>query len=137
MQKVTIHLNFNGNCEAAFKYYEKHLGGKTVFSMSWGDSPMAKETPKGWEKKIMHACLELDGYQIIAADSPPGKYEKPQGMAVCLSYVKPADAGRVFKALEEKGEVQMPMQETFFALRFGMAVDQFGTPWMVHCGKPQ
>jgi PhnB protein len=135
MQKLTMHLNFNGNCEAAFKYYEKHLGGKITFVMPWGDSPMAKETPKGWEKKIMHASFEVEGCQIIAADSPPGKYEKPQGMAVCLNYTKPEDADRAFKALSEGGRVQMTIQETFFAHRFGMAVDQFGTPWMVHCGK--
>lgn len=137
MQKVTIHLNFGGNCETAFKFYEKHLGGKITFMMPWGDSPMAKETPKGWEKKVMHASYELDGYQILGADAPLDKFEKPQGFAVCLSYEKPADAERVFKALSQGGKMQMPMQETFWAQRFGMVTDQFGTPWMVNCHKPE
>jgi PhnB protein len=135
MQRVSTHLSFNGNCEAAFKYYEKHLGGKIIFSMTWGESPMAKDAPKGWEKKIMHSSFELDGCQIIASDAPPSNYEKPQGMYVCLSYSTPADADRVFKALAESGNIEMPIEETFFAHRFGMVVDQFGTPWMIHCGK--
>jgi PhnB protein len=75
---------------------------------------------------------------LTGADVPPESYQKPQGFSVLLNIgaQAEADADRIFKALAENGAVQMPIQETFWALRFGMLVDQFGTPWMINCGKP-
>ena len=134
--RVIPYLSFNGQCEAAFKFYEKCLGGKTLMMMTYGGSPMAEKSPPDWQKKIMHATLSLGDQQLHGADAPPGLYSKPQGFSVTLDIADAAEAERVFQALAEKATVQMPIQETFWALRFGMLVDQFGTPWMINCGKP-
>ena len=134
--ELTPHLNFNGQCEAAFKFYEKALGGNINFMMKYGESPMADQAPPGFGSKIMHATFALDGQRFYGADAPPGRYEKPQGFAVSLEIKNPAEADRVFAALSENGVVQMPIQEPFWAQRFGMLVDQFGTPWMINCERP-
>jgi PhnB protein len=134
--KLNAYLSFNGQCEAAFKLYEECLGGKITFMMTWGDSPMAGETPPEWSKKIMHVTLALGDSLLQGADASPESYQKPQGIAMSLQLADPAEAERIFKTLSEGGVVQMPLQETFWALRFGMLVDQFGTPWMINCEKP-
>ena len=134
--QLNPHLEFNGQCEAAFKFYEKCLGGKIVLMLTYGESPMAEETPLAWRKKIIHATFALGDQRLSAADATPDRYQKPQGISVMLNIAGPAEADRIFRTLSEKGEVQMPIQETFWALRFGMLVDQFGTPWMINCGKP-
>jgi PhnB protein len=136
MVQVTPYLSFNGQCEEAFKFYEKHLGGKISFMMTYGDSPMADQAPPEWKKKIMHVTLTLDDYVLQGADAPPGQYQKPQGFTISLGTDDAEEADRVFTALEEKGVVGMPLQETFWALRFGAVTDQFGTPWMINCEKP-
>jgi PhnB protein len=134
--QLNPHLTFNGRCEAAFQFYEKCLGGKILFMMTYGESPMAEQTPAGWRKKIIHATFAMGDHRLTGADVPPERYEKPQGLSVMLSIGAAAEADRIFKALSENGAVQMPVQETFWALRFGMFIDQFGTPWMINCGKP-
>ena len=134
--RMNPHLAFNGECEAAFKFYEKFLGGKVVTMMTYGDSPMAEQMPPAWRRKIVHAAFALGDHQLTGADVPPESYQKPQGFFVLLNIGAQAEADRIFKALAENGAVQMPIQETFWALRFGMLVDQFGTPWMINCGKP-
>ena len=134
--ELNPHLSFDGQCEAAFKFYEKCLGGKIAFMMTYAESPMAEQAPPGFGSKIMHATFALDGQRFYGGDAPPGQYAKPQGFTVALGIKDPAEADRVFAALAESGVVQMPIQETFWALRFGAVVDQFGTPWMVNCEKP-
>jgi PhnB protein len=134
--QLNPHLAFNGQCEAAFKFYEKCLSGKIVMMMTYGNSPMAEQTPPAWRGKIIHATFALGDHRLTGADVPPERYQKPQGFSVLLSIGAEAEADRIFKALAENGAVQMPVQETFWALRFGMLVDQFGTPWMINCGKP-
>jgi PhnB protein len=104
--------------------------------MTYGESPLAGQTPPDWHGKILHATLDLGDDVLSGADAPPEHYQKPQGFSVALNVADAAEAERIFKALAEKGAVQMPLQETFWALRFGMLVDQFGTPWMINCGKP-
>ena len=135
MVEITPYLSFNGQCEEAFKFYEKQLGGKITFMMTYGDSPMADQAPPGWANKIMHVTLTLGDHVLQGADSPPGQYQKPQGFTLSIGMSDAAGAERIFKALEEKGVVGMPLQETFWALRFGMVTDQFGTPWLVNCEK--
>ena len=133
--QLNPHLAFNGQCEAAFRFYEKCLGGKVVFMLSYADSPMAEQVPADWGKKILHATLGLGDQRLTGADVPPEWYKKPQGFSVSLNVSLAAEAERIFNALAENGTVQMPLQETFWALRFGMVVDQFGIPWMVNCGR--
>ncbi len=136
MLQLNPHLTFNGQCEEAFKFYEKCLGGKIVMMMTYGESPIAEQTPPHCRKKIIHATFALGDHVLTGGDAPPERYQKPQGLSVLLHVGASAEADRIFKTLAEKGTVQMPVQETFWALRFGMLVDQFGVPWMINCGKP-
>ena len=130
-------LSFDGQCEAAFKFYEECLHGKTVFKMTYENTPMDLQTPPDWLKKISHATFALAEVIFYGADVPPGKYQRPQGFALQLNIDEPMEAERIFNALAENGTVQMPLQETFWALRFGVLVDQFGIPWLINCEKPQ
>lgn len=134
--QLNPHLAFNGQCEAAFKFYEKCLGGKIELMMTYGESPMAEQMPAAMREKIIHATVAIGDQRLTGGDVPPESYQKPQGFSVLLNIEDAAEADRIFKALAENGVVQMPAQETFWALRFGMCVDQFGTPWMINCGKP-
>ena len=103
--------------------------------LTHGESPMAKDTPKEWLDKIMHARMTVDGQVLMGGDAPPNSYKQPQGFSVSIAIKQPKDADRIFQALAEKGQVQMPIQETFWAQRFGMVIDRFGIPWMVNCEK--
>ena len=134
--ELNPYLSFNGKCEAAFKFYERCLGGKIVAMMEYGGSPMQDQTPSEWRKKIMHARLMVGDEILMGSDAPPDRYEPMKGICVTLGIDDPKDAERIFHALAENGTVQMPIQKTFWATRFGMLVDQFGTPWMIYCEQP-
>jgi len=131
--QLNTYLSFNGQCEAAFKFYEKCLGGKITAMFTYGESPMAEQTPPEWRNKTMHASLMVGDRVLMGSDSPPGYFEEPKGFSVSLGVDKPEDAERIFHALAENGAVRMPMQQTFWAARFGMLVDKFGIPWMINC----
>ena len=132
---VSAYLLFNGQCEEAFKTYERVLGGKIVAMFNFGDSPMAKQYPQ-MAKQIMHARLDIGDQMILASDCPPEHFEKAQGTSVCLEADSVADAERIFAELAKEGNVKMPIQETFWAKRYGQLVDRFGTPWMVNVSAP-
>ena len=130
------YLLFEGNCEAAFKFYAHVLGGEIVAISTYEGTPMAKQVPPEWRSKIIHARLVV-GYEVLmGSDAPPDRYEAMKGFSVSLGIDDPKEAERIFHALAENGTVRMPIQETFWALRFGMLVDQFTTPWMINCEKP-
>ena len=131
--KTNPYLTFNGECEAAFKFYERCLGGKIEAMMAHAGTPAEEHVPPEWRDKIMHACLSLGDTLLMASDAPPDRYEKPQGFSVTLRIDDPQEAERTFDALAENGTIQMPLQQTFWATRFGMLVDRFGTPWMINC----
>jgi PhnB protein len=133
--QLNPYLFFNGQCEAAFKFYERCLGGKIDAMMKHAGSPAEEHAPPEWRDKILHARLMVNGEAVMGSDAPPGHYKEPQGFSVAIQVKDPAEAERVFKALSAKGTIQMPMGETFFAVRFGMLVDQFGIPWMINCEK--
>ncbi len=132
---VQISLSFNGQCEAAFRFYERCLNGTLAFLLTWGDSPMAAQAPPGWDAKVAHATLRIGGTEISGSDVPPDRYEEPKGFQVVLQMDDPAAAERVFNALAENARIAMPLQETFWAIRFGVLVDQFGIPWSINCEK--
>ncbi|MFZ0425485.1 MAG: VOC family protein [Xanthobacteraceae bacterium] len=135
--QMNPYLGFDGKCEAAFKFYEKVFGGKIVMMMKYGDSPMAGKTPPELKDNVMHARITVaDDVVLMGSDAPPQMYEPMKGMSVSVSIDKPDDADRIFAALAENGTVRMPIQETFWAQRFGMLTDQFGTPWMINCERP-
>ena len=129
------YLTFDGNCKEAFEFYEKTLGAKIAFSITYGETPDAAKMPE-MKDRIAHVRLIAEGSILMGGDAPPGRYEKPQGMTVSIKVDTAADAERIFKALSEKGQVHFPMEETFWAVRFGITVDRFGIPWMVNCEKP-
>ena len=133
--QIDAYLLFNGDCEVAFRFYEKVLGGKIEAMMPHEGTEAAGYVPAEWGKKILHASMIVDGQRIMASDAPPGRYEKPQGFSVCLNIEKPAEAERIFNALADNGTVTMPFAQTFWAYRFGMCTDRYGTPWMINCEK--
>jgi len=135
MLKLTPYLSFDGHCEQAFKLYEQCLGGKITFMQTYGDSPMAEQTPTEWRKRVMHATLSVGDQLLQGSDSPPGQYQKPQGFSIAIALSDATEAERIFKALSENGKVQMQLEETFWALRFGYLIDRFGVPWMINCEK--
>lgn len=125
------YLGFNGQCEAAFKFYEQLLGGKITYSQTWGDSPACEAMPPEAQGLIMHTTLDLGNSILMGADSPPGSYQQPKGIHVVLHFKDTAEAARIFQSLAEGGQTVMPFGPTFFAAGFGMCVDRFGIPWMV------
>jgi len=131
--QLNPYLTFNGKCEAAFKFYEQCLRGKIEIMMTHGDSPMAQQVPSEWRNKIIHTRLTVGDNVLMGSDAPPERYEEMKGFSVSLSVDDPAEAERIFNALVANGTVRMPLQKTFWAVRFGMLVDQFGVPWMVNC----
>jgi PhnB protein len=131
--QLNPYLNFNGQCEQAFKFYAEVLGGKIEMMMTHAESPIADQVPADWRKKIIHARMTIGDQVLMGSDAPPDRYQKPQGFSVSLGPDKPADAERMFKALSSGGTVQMPLQKTFWSAAFGVLVDRFGIPWMVSC----
>lgn len=131
-----INLSFDGQCEAGFKFYERYLNGKITFMLTWGDSPMAKDAPPELSSKIVHATLVVGNTRFQGSDPPPGSYAAPRGFGITLSPSE-RDAERLFAELAEGGTVRMPLQETFWAVRFGVLTDRFGIPWVINCEKSE
>ena len=122
---------YNGNCEAAFKHYEKTLGGKIEVLLRNEQAPPEMPTPPERKQKIMHGRISINGQALMASDTPPEHYHQPQGFSISLTVNDPAEAERKFKALCEGGSINMAWSKTFFAKGFGMGIDPLGVPWMV------
>jgi len=133
---LNAYLNFDGDCRAAFEFYAQCLGGKIEMMLSHAEAPVEQPTPAAWRDKIMHARLVVGDQMLMGSDSPPELHQKAQGFAVSVIVDETKEAERVFKALSAGGTVRMDLQETFWALRFGMLTDRFCTPWMVNCPRP-
>jgi len=131
--KLNSYLTFNGQCEAAFKFYEQCLGGKIVAMVTHAGTPAEEQVPAEWRNKIIHARLVVGNEVLMGSDAPPDRYEKSKGFSVTVGVDDPKDAERIFAALAKNGTVKMPIQKTFWAVRFGVLVDQFGIPWMINC----
>lgn len=135
--QLNPYLNFNGNCAAAFKFYEQALGGKIQMMMTFAESPMAEQVPTAQRDKVIHARMTLGDQVLMGSDAPPDHYEPMKGFSVSLQVETAVEAEKIFEALSEQGSVSMPIQKTFWAERFGALVDEFGTPWMINCeGQP-
>jgi PhnB protein len=135
--RATPYLNFNGQCEEAFRFYEQLLGGRIEVMQTHGDSPVAPHVPADWHDSILHARLVAGDTVLMGSDSPSERYERPQGIYVSLQLTDPAEAERIFSGLADGGTVTMPIEKTFWAERFGMLVDRYGTPWMINCDGAQ
>jgi len=134
MTTTSAYLNFNGNCKEAFELYQKVLGGEIPMSLTMGQAP--DSDPNDPDKdKIMHTRLVLPSGSIIMGSDAMGSYYKtPQGFSVSIMLDSAQDGKRIFDALADGGQVQMPYEKTFWAEGFGACVDRFGTPWMVNAG---
>ena len=133
---VNPYLTFGGQCAEAFRFYEKSLGGRITVMQTHGETPMKDATPAEWHNAVMHAEIVIDGTVLMGSDRPWEAFKPPQGFSVSLVLADPKEAERKFAALAAGGAVTMPLQETFWALRFGMLTDKFGVPWMVNCQGP-
>jgi PhnB protein len=131
--KTTPYLTFPGTCAEAFAFYAKVLNGKIDSMFAHRGTPAAEHVPADWLDKIMHAHLVFGGGDLMGSDNSPAWYKKAEGLWVSLHVDSAAEADRIFSALSEGGEIRMPIEKTFWAERFGMTVDRFGTPWMVNC----
>lgn len=131
--RLVSYLNFNGNCAEAFKFYEQLFDGKIEGIMPYSEMPDGGQCSAEMKDWIMHACLSVGDQQLMGSDCPPEMFQKAQGITVSIHVNSPEEAERIFAGLAEGGQVTMPLQETFWAPRFGMATDRFGTPWMVNC----
>ena len=130
--QINPYLFYDSNCEAAFRFYEKVLGGKIEMMLRNEEAPESMPSPPERKKMIMHARISINGEILMASDAPPDHFHKAQGFAVSLTVDDPTEAERKFKALSDGGNVTMPFGKTFFSKGFGMCVDQFGIPWMVN-----
>ncbi|MGH8085669.1 MAG: VOC family protein [Lysobacter sp.] len=132
--QLTPYLIFKGDCEAAFKHYEKVLGGKILMLSRFGEAPGGEEMPGANPDQVMHVSMTIGEQMLMGSDCPPEQYQKPAGTSVSISVDDRGEGERIFKALAEGGTEQMAYSETFWAEGFGMCVDRFGTPWMVNAG---
>ncbi len=134
---ISIHLSYSGQCEAAFLFYQRSLAGTFETSIAltrYGDTPMAAQMPDDWRDKIVHGNITIGDATLAGADVLPKDYQAPCGFSVLLDVQDPEAAERVFHALAENGIVTMPIQQTFWAKRFGVLTDQFGVPWEINSG---
>ena len=131
--RANAHLAFSGQCEEAFHYYERHLGGKITRLLHYEGTPAQNMMPADMANKVVHAQIKIGDSIIMGADSPPNRYTQAHGIALTLQADTPDDAVRMFGALADGGSIQMPMEKTFFAKKFGMLRDRFGIPWMIIC----
>jgi PhnB protein len=129
------YLFFGGDCREAFTRYQEVFGGELSI-MTFSDNP-DEGAPPGLAELVMHASLLLDGESLMGSDDPDVDFGPVNGMMIGHSSTEAAEAERIFAALAEGGTELMPMEETFWAPRFGMCVDRFGTPWMISADAPE
>ena len=132
--KMHTYVNFAGRCAEAFRFYEQHLGGTIGMMMTHGESPDQRAVKPEWKDAVLHARISLGGTELMGADIPNA--QPMRSAYLSLGVESDAEAERIFSALSTGGEVFMPMQETFFATRFGQLRDQFGINWMILHDRP-
>jgi PhnB protein len=132
--KMNTYVNFSGNCAEAFRYYEKHLGARTGVMMTHAQLPVPSRIGPEWKDKVLHARIEIAGTELAAADVPSA--EPMRSAYLTLSVDSDLEAERIFGALSDGGRVLMPMEDTFFASRFGQVRDRFGINWMILHERP-
>jgi PhnB protein len=137
--KVQPYLFFDGRCEEAIDFYKKAIGAEVLMLMRFKESPDPPPpgmVPPGSENKIMHAAMRIGETEVMASDGRAMGKPEFKGVTLSLSASNEAEADRLFNALGEGGQVQMPVGKTFFSPRFGMVADRFGVSWMVVVPAP-
>jgi len=135
--KLYTHLNFGGNCEQAFRYYEEHLGGRITMMMKVRDLPPGAPKPPGSTDAVIHARMSVAGVELIGNDVPPDHFKPIRSSYLYLNADSTEAAEKIYAALSKDGEVTMPIEETFFATRFAQLRDQFGTLWTILHERPR
>lgn len=132
---VQPYLSFQGNCEEAINFYKDALGGEMLYIQRYGDSPMKGKAP---DDKVMHCTLKVGDTHIMACDNPSDvPMTVGSNFSLAIGSNDPAGAEEMFAKMADGGTVTMPMQQTFWAERFGMLTDKFGISWMFNCDKPE
>jgi PhnB protein len=135
--RLHTYLNFGGNCDEAFRFYEQHLGGKITAKMTHGEQPnAAANVPPEQRNAILHARITIGGTEIMASDVPPDRFQLMRSAYLSLALDSSAEAERVYNLLSDGGEIFMPLEETFFASRFAIVRDKFGILWMIIHERP-
>jgi PhnB protein len=129
--KLYTYLNYGGNCRQAFEFYVQHLGGRITMLTTHGEQPDASKVPPEWKNAVLHARIEMGGTTVLGADIPPQRFQPMRSAYLTLIVDSIDEAERIYALLTEGGEIFMPMEETFFARRFAMLRDRFGTSWML------
>jgi len=129
--RLNTFLNYGGNCEAALRFYEQHLGGKITILMRRAEQPDQPVKWPGWEKTVQYATMDLGETELMASDVPPDHFQPMRSVYLTLTADSPTEAERLWALLSDGGQILMRMQETFFAARFGQVRDKFGTSWMI------
>jgi PhnB protein len=129
--KLHTYLNYGGNCAQAFRFYEKHLGGKITMMMTHGEQPNANDVSPNQKDAILYARMSIGETDLMGSDVPPERFQPMRSVYLSLSLNPASEAERILALLSDGGETFMPMQETFFAHRFAMLRDKFGTSWMI------
>jgi PhnB protein len=127
--KLEVYLNYPGTCEAAFRFYEEHLGGRITGMFRHGQQPDRSKVPDGWSDAILHARIEIGNMALLGADIPGA--EPIRSAYLTLTLDSEEEAERIYALLSEGGQIFMEMRETFFATRFAQLRDRFGTSWML------
>jgi PhnB protein len=134
--QLHTYLNYGGNCEQAFRFYEQHLGGKVTFMMRHGEQPGAANVAPEWKDAVLHARMTIGGTELLGADVPPERFQPMRSAYLSLTVESIDEAERIYALLTDGGQIFMPMQETFYASRFAMLRDRFGTSWMILGPRP-
>jgi PhnB protein len=134
--KLHTYLNYGGNCAEAFRFYEQHLGGTINVLMRQGEQPNAQNVPADQRNKILYASMSIGETQLMGSDVPADRFQPMRSVYLSLSLDSTPEAERIHALLSEGGEIFMPVQETFFAYRFSMLRDRFGTSWMILHSRP-
>ena len=131
---LQTYVNFAGTCAEAFRYYEQHLGGKIGMMMTHGHAPDQTNVKPEWKNLVLHARIAIGGTELMGADIPTA--QPMRSAYLSLSVDADAEAERIYAALSDGGQVLMPLQQTFFASRFGQCRDRFGINWMILHERP-
>lgn len=129
--KLFTYLNYGGNCAEAFRFYEQHLGGRITGMTTHGEQPNPGNVPDNWKDAVLHARIELGDTVVMGADIPPDRFQPMRSAYLTLVVDSAEQAERLYALLSDGGQIFMKMEQTFFANRFAMLRDKFGTSWML------
>jgi PhnB protein len=133
--EVSPYIFFDGDCEAALKFYSDVFGGEIVELSRVGDTPMAEKMPQDQRNRVMHATFKGPGINFMASDGTTGESRTKERISLAIGTSNVGDGERIFKQLSEGGDVTMPLEDQFWGAKFGQVTDRFGIDWMMNIAK--